>query len=374
MPDTIDLNADDFDAVAQQGGAGAEIPAAPTETQAPAPNPLFEEARSAGLDFGDDIKDSDGLARFLLSQYTSQKPYAEFGRSALTSQQHSEPQARVEAQQEDDGETEGFNEQDFFSQAWNVPALSAGAQWALQHGVFQEGRGGLLEPVQGLEQAALPYVKEINDYQRARAALHEQFSENPLRFVLEKGLPYLRHHLSQDFQRMSSESTKQYEESSFLDRFKSDNAAWLYNAQGTAFTEHGQRFSDLVAELQANGMTDLAKATQYALKIMPPPTTSLPTKEGGDPTDQPAPKATAAPSTERARDEQGRYLPAGTPAPAPKTAQEKAFLEKAKERAKATQTYTGRQTVESTVVANEGDLDSMWDNAWREHSAAAGAA
>lgn len=350
---------DEFDEIAAVGQGDAP----PPETPQPSPviNPLFEEAKAAGLELGEDIADSDGLARFLLSQYTQQRPYAEFGRSALSGTPAHPQQNQQVADDQDRGAEEtdsAFDEHKYFSEAWNVPELSPGAQWALKVGAVTTGDNGLIVAAEGPGgQAALPYLQELNNYQQARAQLNEKFAENPVRFLAEKLLPYFENKFSSKFQELSQGSVRELEQQNFVNRFRSENASWLYNAAGTQFTEHGQRFADLVSELQSQGLADLATATQYALRIMPPPT-----KEGGDPNGQQATPAPAAPNNGRQRDEHGRYLPAGTPAPAPKS-----FIDKAKQRAMTGHSQLG---TEATVVANEGDLDSMWDNAWRAHSTA----
>jgi len=377
MPaDTQDLP--DFDEVVAAGQAvedqtAPEVPVAetPETPEELVVNPLFEEAKAAGLEFGDDITDSDALARFLLSQYSQQRPYAEYGRSALSNQTPAVPQ---QVQQEADGEeqVEGFDEHKFFSEAWNVPQLSSGAQWALKHGLFQEGKGGLLEPAEGLEQAAMPYLKEVNDYQRSRASLHEKFAENPVQFMAEKLLPYFQHKLSSQFQELSQQSVQTYEQQSFVDKFKAEHSSWLYDKQGQ-FTPHGNQFNSLVSKYLEKGL-DIQEATEIALKFLPPPAAT--TKKEGDPKSSQSPAAGAAPKQEtkdgakegeRQRDEHGRYLPAGKPAPAPK--KEPSFIENAKRRAMASHAAVGA-TPENTVVASEGDLDSMWTSAWNAHAGA----
>lgn len=377
MPaDTQDLP--DFDEVVAAGQAvedqtAPEVPVAetPETPEEPVVNPLFEEAKAAGLEFGEDITDSDALARFLLSQYSQQRPYAEYGRSALSAQpQHQEAQESKRQSQDAPGDldSDSFDEHKFFSEAWNVPQLSPGAQWAIQHGLFKEGKGGLLEAAEGLEQAAMPYLKEVNDYQRSRASLHEKFAENPVQFMAEKLLPYFQHKLSSQFQELSQQSVQTYEQQSFVDKFKAEHSSWLYNQQGQ-FTPHGQQFNAIVSKYLEKGL-DIQEATEIALKFAPPPA-AVPTQKAGDPKDSPKPPAAAAPNTEtkdgRGRDEHGRFLPAGKPAPAPK--KEPSFIENAKRRAMASHAAVGA-TPENTVVASEGDLDSMWTSAWNAHAGA----
>lgn len=375
MPaDTQDLP--EFDEVVVAGQAAEDAAPLPEAHEAeavqePVVNPLFEEAKAAGLEFGEDITDSDSLARFLLSQYSQQRPYAEYGRSALSNQTPAVPQ---QVQQEADGEeqVEGFDEHKFFSEAWNVPQLSPGAQWAIQHGLFQEGKGGLLEAAEGLEQAAMPYLKEVNDYQRSRASLHEKFAENPVQFMAEKLLPYFQHKLSSQFQELSQQSVQTYEQQSFVDKFKAEHGSWLYDKQGQ-FTPHGNQFNSIVSKYLEKGL-DIQEATEIALKFLPPPAAT--TKKEGDPKSSQSPAAGAAPKQEakdgaregeRQRDEHGRFTPAGKPAPAPK--KEPSFMDNAKRRAMASHAAVGA-TPENTVVASEGDLDSMWTSAWNAHAGA----
>lgn len=355
----------DYDETVAAGQTEGQEQVVETPPEQPPVNPLFEEARSAGIEFGEDITDDTSLARFLLQQYQNDRPYAEYGRSSLSRPEQNSQQGGQEPRDPDVGGSpaDDFDEHKFFSEAWNVPQLSQGAQWALKHGVFQEGKAGLLEPAPGLEQAALPYLKEINDYQRAKAQLHESFSDNPIKFLAEKLTPYFQHKLSSQFEQLSQQSTKTYEEQSFVERFKAEHGSWLYTNNGQAYTKHGQEFSNLVSELTQEGMS-LQAATKYALRIMPPPA-----KEGGDPKDPQGTTPTAAPTPDRERNERGQFVkpaPAKAP-PAPK--KDPTFVEKAKQRAMASHAAVGA-THENTVVASEGDLDSMWDSAWRAHAGA----
>lgn len=352
MAADTDLNTDDFDATAALGGAGEP----PTESS------LFQEAREAGIEFGEDIKDDAGLTRFLLQQYTEQKPYAEYGRSALSQPESGRDHAEPDPKPNADNQPEQFDEHKFFSEAWNVPALSPGAKWALSAGAFKEGKGGLLEPAPGLEQAALPYIKEINDYQRARAQLHDTFSDNPVKFMADKLLPYLEHKFGSRFQQQSQQSFQEYESRNFVEKFRSENASWLYNQAGNEFTPQGLRFNETVQELTASGWP-IDRAIQFTSKLMPPPV-----KDDGNT----ATTAAGAPHTEpkaaRERNADGTFAKPKPPAAPPKP---KSFLEKAKERATVSHSQVGRKTAEDVVVHSDGELDEMWSQAYHEHTAGA---
>ena len=71
-------------------------------------------------------------AEYILDQYVQTKPYAEYGRSALSA---SPPVAHTKSHGQPDGvvdNAEEFDEQKYFSEAWTVPELSPGAKWAIE--------------------------------------------------------------------------------------------------------------------------------------------------------------------------------------------------------------------------------------------------
>jgi hypothetical protein len=67
-------------------------------------------------------------------------------------------------------------------------------------------------------------------------------------------------------------------------------------------------------------------------------------------------------------------LPAGTPAPlGPPPTKQESFIDNARKQAAASSnqgSYT--EAGGDYVVANEGELENMFDNAWRKHKAGAG--
>jgi hypothetical protein len=82
--------------------------------------------------------------------------------------------------------------------------------------------------------------------------------------------------------------------------------------------------------------------------------------------------ATNTITDQRQRDDQGRFVPAGTPAPAPppKTKQE-SFIEDARRKAGAESSQGSYSSGGEFKVANDGELENLWDEAWKAHSGAA---
>lgn len=331
--------------------AQAAPPAPAPETNAPAPssapsgqtqgNSLFERAKGAGLQLDGITSDSD-LASAVLDAYINDRPFAQYGRQGL----YQQPAAQAQPEPEPEPEEAEFDEGKFFSEAWSIPELSPGAQWALKAGAFEENEQGMMVPVAGREQAAYPYVKEINDYQQARARLNESFAANPVKFLAEKLEPYFRHKFSSQWQELSNQSLQTFEQQSFVDKFKAENASWLYTPDGSAYTEHGKKFSGIVDTYMGKGLS-LQDAVEIAKAMAPPPQKQ-----------EQAPQQAGA---ERQRDSQGRYLPAGTPAPvAPPPTKQESFLEKSRKQVMANASHAGGAKPSSTQVANEGDLENMF--------------
>lgn len=349
----------------QPGAGSGDTPALPS-----LPSSLLARAQQMGLPL-DGIDSSDKLNEFLLDQFAQMRPYADYGRSALTSQGQPGQVAQLPQGEQPDSTENEFDEDKFFSEAWSVPKLSAGAQWALDHGALEVDERGMIVPKAGLEQVALPYVKELNDYQAAKIAQNESFANNPVRFMAEKLLPYLEHKFSGKWQGDVQQQFQQYEHQSFEKQFQQEHAAWLYTQDGRAFTPDGLRFVEAINELKASGITDPQKLADWGLKLAginphagtggapAPQQEAAPAKEG-----QPAPNKSLPPKDPVT----GKFMKAEE---APKTKQE-SFLEEARRKAGANSGSSGNYAGSGGdfKVANQGELDNMFDQAWREHAGA----
>lgn len=315
------------------------------------PQGLMARAQQAGLPL-DGINDTESLASAILDQFVQSRPYAEYGRSALS---NADPRREPAYEgHQDQPEQVDFDEQDYFSKAWTVPTLSPGAEFALKHGAFTENDKGMIIPAAGLEQIALPYIKEINDYQQAQLQQNESFRQNPVKFMAEKLLPYFEHKLSGRFQEYTQERFQEHEHRNFEEKFKAENT-WLFDERG-GLSQDGVKFRDTVAQLRAQGIRDPQVLADYAIKL------------AGISTTKQEPQQAAQEVQGRVRDEHGRFVPAGKPAPAP-TKQE-SFIEKARRNAAAAGSQSGHgESGGDYVVANEGELENMFTAAFKKHAA-----
>lgn len=380
----LELNLEDT--LVPQGTPPSDEASLPNQQQAPAaeaveevssehtpslPPNLLTRAQQLGLPL-DGIDSSDKLNEFLLDQFANLRPYADYGRSALAQpasvgnaaqERNAQPSEQVD-------EVDEFDEQKYFSEAWTVPELSAGAKFALNSGAFETNAQGMIVPAPGLEQIALPYIKEINDYQQARNSQNEAFAENPVKFLAEKLLPYFQHKFSPQFESITDQRFEQLAHQNFENQFKEENRSWLYTPDGSALTQDGQRFVETVRELRSQGITDPQKLATYAMRIAGVSTQAAPPSQPAVPNSPPS--ATTTNNEQRQRDDQGRFLPAGTPAPAPppKTKQE-SFIEQARRKAGAEASQGSYASGGEFNVANDGELENLWGEAWKAHSGAA---
>ena len=378
MPDQVEEF--DFDNAFTDAAAQAPEPVAIPEAQPEAtPNPLFEQAKAAGLQFGDDIKDEAGLAQFLLSKYQEQKPYAAYGQQYLAGQTTNTPaqqpsnNGNVQADQNAEQDAVEFDLDGHFTGLWKANELSPQSRWAIENGIVSLGPEGIYVPKAGFEQMALPILNEVNEAHIAqKQQLGKLFEGNPYKAIYEAVLPAIKHELTREFQQLNQQSFQSYEQQGFVEKWKQDNATWLYQPGTQHLTPEGQKFAQTVQELQEQGLSDPKKLADYAMRIagINPQAKAAP----ASPVQQPAPV-----TGERPRGPDGKFLPveAATPVvpavpPAAPPSKEESFRDKAKRRAAAGSSSQGysESNPDHAVAANQGDLDSMFVNAYRQMAAA----
>jgi hypothetical protein len=368
----------DFDNAFTDAAAQAPEPVAPVipEAQPEAtPNPLFEQAKAAGLQFGDDIKDEAGLAQFLLSKYQEQQPYVQYGQQYLAQQPANTPaqqpanHGNVQADQDAEQDAVEFDLDGHFTNLWKANELSPQSRWAIENGIVSLGPEGIYVPKAGFEQMALPILNEVNEAHIAqKQQLGKLFEGNPYKAIYEAVLPAIKHELTKEFQQLNQQSFQSYEQQGFVEKWKQDNASWLYQPGTQNLTPEGAKFAQTVQELQEQGLSDPKKLADYAMRIAGiNPTKAAPPAQ--------APAQQAAPAAERPRGPDGKFLPvAAAPAvpPVAPPSKEESFLDKAKRRAAAGSNSQGysESNPDHAVAANQGDLDSMFVNAYRQMAAA----
>lgn len=312
---------------------------APPPVATPSVSPdLLEQATQYGLDVSTAQSDKDIAAA--LFQHL---PYAQYGRQALASP----PVQPVAKEPEPEAEPE-FDLDKHFSEAWKVPELSQGAQWALDHGAFTENEQGVIVAKPGLEQVALPYLREVQEHAHGRERLTAEFQKNPVRFIYDKIIPALRHELRTDFEQIDKETRSKSEAESFEKQFADQNKDWLFNPDGQ-LSPAGVKFTQQVQYWRSRGVQNYEALAQLASAA------SRPSAQ---------PPAAAPPTTDTAglaRGPDGKFV-----------SKQASFLENAK-RQSAASAGGGRSppSAEDYVPANRGELESIWTRKFGEQRAAA---
>lgn len=363
--------------VQQESAPPPETPPQPQvgETQAqPAvsslPASLASRAQAAGLPL-DGINSTDSFAEAILDRYLQDRAYAEYGRSSLAGNgvkaERHEPNSQPEAEQE--SIEQGFDEQGHFGNLWKVAELDEASRYAVQQGIVVMGEDGLFQAKPGYESLVLPILNNINQSHIAQKEQVSKLFEGNFYQNIDKGLwPALEHRFQKMLEERLSSQFQTYEqkqsENTFIDSFQRENAAWLYGQNGQ-LSPDGVRFQEAVWELREKGITDAPTLAKYAIKIAGINTNAgTPVQAAAAPGQNPAP-----PTNGKARDEHGRFLPAGTPAPVPppdKSKQE-TFLDRVRRQATLSDNRGGGLNSGSEYqVANEGDLENMFTDAWRQ--------
>lgn len=366
-PDDLNLNLEDTlipptTAATEEAAPPTVDPPVQQETQQESlPSSLLMRAQQAGLPL-DGIDNHEKLSSYLLDRYMQDRAYADYGRSAISAGPQNPQSAAAPQQSQEPADV--FDEDSYFSSAWTVPTLSPGAQFALDNGVFRVNEQGMIAPAEGLEQMALPYLKEVNDYQQAKAQQNQAFAANPVKFIYEKLMPALEHRFDGRYREQVQERFQQYEHQNFEQKFIAENGNWLYTPDKQAWTPEGLRFRDAVAELRQQGITDPQRLADWAMKIAQ----VKPTPPGGT-------EAATPPAGEgRVRNEQGQFVKAAGMPPTPPPTKQESFIEGARRKAAVIASQgSSEMAAADSVVANQGELDNIWDTAWRKHKQGAAA-
>lgn len=350
MPEAVVPQTSTADAIEAANAASEAAPpvAPPAAPSAPSISAeLLERATKHGLDFSSAQSDKD-FAAALFDAYEANLPFAQHGRQALATP----PVQPVEEPQEP--EEAAFDLDKHFSEAWKLPELSAGAQWALSHGAFTENEQGAIVAKPGLEQAALPYIREIQEHVRAKERLTEDFQKNPVRFMYDKLIPALRHELRTDFEQIDRETRTASEAEAFEKQFIEQNKDWLF--QNGQLSAAGQKFQQEVQRWRAKGVSDYEALASLAMQTSRPSAPPAPANP-----QTPAAQVAAPQRTDRGdgRASDGTFV-----------SKQESFLESAK-RQSAASAGGGRstQSPEDFVPANRGELESIWTQAFRKQSA-----
>lgn len=341
-----------------------EQPALTPEQPSFATSGLYARAQAAGLPL-DGIDNEGAFAEALLDRYMQDLPYAQHGRSTLSGAGKGSKQP-ADDEEDDDADPEGFDTDAHFGSLWQAPQINDQAKFLIQQGIVQLGDNGLYEAKTGFEAMALPVLNELNQAHVAqREQMQKLFDGNFYQNIYNGLSPALEHR----FQKMLDERLatqfqsydQQVQASSFEKQFTEQHKAWLYQPDGR-LTADGEKFVKTVHELREQGITDPQKLADYAVKLSGVNTNPAPS--------QPAPATPA--NAGKPRDGQGRFLPAGTPAPVVK--KQESFIEEMRRKAAPSGNQGSYTEVAGEFVpSNEGELDNMFTNAWHAHKSGAAA-
>lgn len=337
-------------------------PPAPDQAAFSLPPAISTRMQSLGLK-ADGIDSHDKAYEFLLSQYEQSKPYAEFGRSTLASRPH--PTAERETEQVDETPAQDeFDLDGHFSSLWKAPQIDDSAKFLISNGIVELGEDGLYAAKPGYEAMALPVLNSLNQAHIAQREQMKSLFEGNFYQNIDKGLwpaveyrvkQMLQEQLGQQFQHRDQVQSEQ----SLIEKFREANAAFLYTPDGTAFTEAGQKFSNIVDQYMQKGLP-LADAIEVARAFVPLNNVGGQQDAGG--------KEAAATNTKGPTKDPvtGKFVKS-------EPTKQESFLDDAKRKAGQGSNQGGYADAEN-VIANDGELDNLWDAGWQRHKAAGVAA
>jgi hypothetical protein len=188
----------------------------------------------------------------------------------------------------------------YFKQKWAGPEWEGEWEYAEKHGIVQRNpESGLYEPVPGREIMAGQVVQQMNHALLARQQQWQQITQgNPYKQFYDVLYEPMQKAWQADVQKVIEQTFAQRETQSFVDKFESENAGWLYQQAPTGqrtMTEQGKAFYDAIGVLQDSGVTDPRKIVDLATKMV---RASAPVAPAPAPTTAPAPAP--APTSEPA--------------------------------------------------------------------------
>jgi hypothetical protein len=161
----------------------------------------------------------------------------------------------------------------YFKQKWAGPEWEGEWEYAEKHGIVQRNpESGLYEPVPGREIMAGQVVQQMNHALLARQQQWQQITQgNPYKQFYDVLYEPMQKAWQADVQKVIEQTFAQRETQSFVDKFESENAGWLYQQAPTGqrtMTEQGKAFYDAIGVLQDSGVTDPRKIVDLATKMV----------------------------------------------------------------------------------------------------------
>lgn len=310
------------------------------------------------------IQSDADLANALLEHLQRINPYVQLGQTQLAAPQAPAAPAAAPAAEPE------WTLDSHFQSVWKAPEWKPEYQHAIDRELVQADEQGRIVPAPGCEALVLPILAGMNEavagMREARANL---FEGNPYRNFYDALAPAIEKRVEQMLEERFTGYQQTQQQMSLLDKFESDNAAWLYQPGTQTLTEKGQAFAKEVQALREDGVTNPERLLARAMQAI-----------GGAPAPAPPaaaqPAAPAATAAERPRRPDGTFLPASaapqTTSPATAPTKQESFVETARERAGYTPSRnSGASADDGDVPMTDGDLGSFFK---RQHQASRQAA
>lgn len=343
----------------QQATATPEPESTPVESTPPVEPPsdpsnefdISAVAREVGLNV--EGKSDADIVREIASQYKQLKPYAEYGQQLVPyadqiNEYFNSQGKPVEQKPADEDE---WSEQAYFQKQWNTPQWSESYDFAEQAGIVQVNpETGLYEAAPGREQMAMPLLNGMNEAVVARRQQWNKLMQGNLWEQAYNSLVTpLQKKWQEDMEKKIEERLSSMQTQSFVDKFESDNADWLYVKDQTTgqlnMTEKGREFYDAISQLKQNGISDPRTLIDFAKRMVAAADTLQPSQ--GQQQVQPQP----------------HQAPAEQTSPEQVSAEkQKSFLENAMDKARHSPSSGGFTTPapDHPVNVSETELNSMF--------------
>lgn len=327
------------------------------------PEPAFsDQLREAAVRLGltvDDGATAEDLALAALQQLHSAKPLMTFAQQALASQPQ-QPQAPQAEQPKE------WTPESYFQEKYGGPQWQPQFTQAINSGMLvRDTQTNLWKPAPGYEVMAGGIVNQVNEAERHTQQMWQDLGRsNPYQRFYENLLEPMQRAWKADMESFVAQQQQATTQKSTIEQFEQQNASWLYRddpvSGGRVLTDKGQSLFNAISDIRSKGVTDpetlleLASLkagiqsgapSQVAAKAEAP---SQP--QAGQAAEQPASQAPSPPQAATNGESQ---------------APQQSFLESALRRASHSPSANGHSSEASPPAMTEGDLNSMFVQAFR---------
>lgn len=244
-------------------------PQAPAAPIAPVANPLFDRAKSLGLD---GFKSEAELAAALLDQVQNLRPYASYGQQLLP---HSERIQKLLAEQEAPQPAAAADEwapEKYFGEKWQMPKWESSYDYAIQAGiVVKDPETGTFVPAAGKEALAMPILPGMNAAITQKAQqVRDLFEGNPFEKFFDVLREPMQRQWKADFQEFFQQQLAEQRTSEAVSRIEKEITPKAVSVDPVTgqqvITPWGQKYFAISDSLA--GLGDPQKIHDMAIKMM----------------------------------------------------------------------------------------------------------